>query len=124
MEHAYGEARGVPDMIDALSSPDRDDREWGKQALAASINHQGSVYSASGRAVPFLVKLVERDDIEDRAWILELLAGIAVGERERRSAGTSGARATGSNGQYVKKTESSSAGRCHHCSVSYCFATN
>jgi hypothetical protein len=79
LEHAYGKATGVPAMIDALSSPDAGDRAWGRDALAASINHQGSVYSASGPAAPFLVQLVERDDIDDRPWILNLLAGLAVG---------------------------------------------
>ncbi|MFN0247676.1 MAG: hypothetical protein ACKV2T_12390 [Kofleriaceae bacterium] len=79
LEHAYGNATGVPAMIDALSSPDAGDRAWGRDALAASINHQGSVYSASGPAAPFLIQLVERNDIDDRPWILNLLAGLAVG---------------------------------------------
>lgn len=78
LEHAYGSAEGVPHMIDALTSPDRDDRRWGFDALVASINHQGSVYSASGPAVRFLVELAARDDVERRGEILRLVAGIAV----------------------------------------------
>lgn len=80
LEHAYGPATGIPDMIVALASPDGGDRAWAQQGLAASINHQGSVYSASAPAVPFLLALVERQEIEDRGWILELLAGLAVGD--------------------------------------------
>ena len=78
LEHAYGKAEGVPAMIDALSSPDAEDRAWAREALDASIHHQGSVYSASAAAVPFLAQLVERTDIEDRAWLLDLLSGLAV----------------------------------------------
>ncbi|MGE0403537.1 MAG: hypothetical protein AB7T06_42925 [Kofleriaceae bacterium] len=80
LEHAYGDARGVPGMLEALSSPDAGDRAWAIDALFASINHQGSVYSASGAAAPFLAKLVAHDDLEDRASILRLLAGLAVGD--------------------------------------------
>lgn len=78
LEHAYGKATGVPAMIDALSSPDAADRAWAREALDASIHHQGSVYSSSGPAATFLIQLVERTEVEDRAWILELLAGLAV----------------------------------------------
>lgn len=80
LEHAYGRATGVPAMIDALSSPDPEDREWAIDALFASINHQGSVYSASEPAVPFLLALAARPDIEGRKGIVRLLAGLAVGD--------------------------------------------
>lgn len=80
LEHAYGRATGVPAMIDALSSPDPEDREWAIDALFASINHQGSVYSASKPAVPFLLALAARPDIEGRDGIVRLIAGLAVGD--------------------------------------------
>jgi hypothetical protein len=78
LEHAYGKASSVPHMLDALSSASEDDRGWAISGLSASINHQGSVYSASGPAVPFLVELAGRADVEDRQRILHLLAGLAV----------------------------------------------
>lgn len=80
LEHAYGRATGVPAMIDALSSPDPEDRAWAIDALSASINHQGSVYSASEPAVPFLLAVAARPDVEGRAGIVRLLAGLAVGD--------------------------------------------
>lgn len=78
LEHAYGSAEGVPGMIEALASDDAADRAWGIDALDASIHHQGSVYSASTAAVPFLVALVGDARVGDRHRILELLCGIAV----------------------------------------------
>ncbi len=82
LEHAYGDASGVPGMIDGLSSPREEDRAWAIDALDASIHHQGSVYSASTAAVPFLVRLAEEPGLEGRAKILVLLCGIAVHQPE------------------------------------------
>ncbi|MBK8236819.1 MAG: hypothetical protein IPK74_14810 [Deltaproteobacteria bacterium] len=78
LEHAYGSADGVPGMIEALASEDAADRAWGLEALDASIHHQGSVYSASTAAVPFLLALVADARVGDRHRILELLCGLAV----------------------------------------------
>jgi HEAT repeat protein len=83
LSHAYGRADGVPGMIDALSSPDPEDREWGLDALDASIHHQGSVYPSSTAAAPFLIELVGDERVDDRHDVLVLLAGIAVHEPSR-----------------------------------------
>ena len=82
LEHAYGDARGVPGMLDALSSPAVADRTWAIRALSASINHQGSVYSASGPAAKFLIELAGHPDVEpdDKYELLLLLVGLAVGD--------------------------------------------
>jgi hypothetical protein len=77
-EDAYGPATAVPEFLRALSSPDPKDRAWAIEALEACIHHQGSVYSGSEKAVPFLVQLAGTNDIEDRELILKLLAGLAV----------------------------------------------
>jgi hypothetical protein len=81
LEHAYGRATGVPGMLEALSSADEDDRDWALNALDGAIHHQGSVYSASTAAVPFLVRIADTE-IEDRERILVLLCGIAVHQPE------------------------------------------
>jgi HEAT repeat protein len=83
LEHAYGPAGGVPGMLESLSSPAEEDRAWALDALEACIHHQGSVFSASSAAVPFLIELagcdgVGRPAVADRHGILVLLAGLAV----------------------------------------------
>lgn len=83
LEHAYGPAGGVPGMLESLSSPAQEDRVWALDALEACIHHQGSVFSASTAAVPFLIDLagcdgVGRPAVADRHDILVLLAGLAV----------------------------------------------
>jgi hypothetical protein len=76
VEHAYGPASDVPDMLEALVSPDADARGSALEDLFSSINHQGSVYPASALAVPFLCELALSENLPDRAYLLRLLAGI------------------------------------------------
>ncbi len=78
LEHAYGSAGGVPFQLEALSAADPADRATALDNLESSIHHQGSVYSASVAAVPFLIALAGHAGLEGRAGILQLLAGIAV----------------------------------------------
>lgn len=78
LDDAYGPATWVPRQIQALASPEEKDREWGLGALFAGINHQGSIYSASPYAVPFLIALLKHPKVEDKDGILRLLAGLAM----------------------------------------------
>ncbi|MGZ0175207.1 MAG: HEAT repeat domain-containing protein, partial [Planctomycetales bacterium] len=48
-------------------------------ALDWSIHHQGTVYSSTPHAVPFLLRLLDSPGIKCRARILELVAAIAQG---------------------------------------------
>jgi hypothetical protein len=77
--HAYGVAADVPEMLQALTSDDRDERENGLDGLFWSIHHQGTIYDSTAPAVPFLFELVSSPDVLDRDRILELLAAIAGG---------------------------------------------
>nr|WP_263430056.1 HEAT repeat domain-containing protein [Nannocystis pusilla] len=79
LRHAYGEASDVPKLIRALVSDHPGKREGALDALFSTIWHQGTVYSASPAAVPFLVELLEADAQEDLPAILELLAHLATG---------------------------------------------
>jgi hypothetical protein len=47
--------------------------------LCFTIVHQGSRYSATAPAVPFLVELATAPDTHDRARLVNLLAYAAVG---------------------------------------------
>jgi hypothetical protein len=76
LEDAYDTADRTPWFIEALTSDDQGDRNFGTYGLYSATTHQGSVYSASGAAVPFLAELVRRDN----TLALLFLARIAVGE--------------------------------------------
>jgi hypothetical protein len=76
LTHAYGSAADVPVLIRSLVSPDVDERSEALVGLFSAICHQGTVYSASAPAVPFLARaLVAAPD--QRAMIGQLIAGMS-----------------------------------------------
>jgi hypothetical protein len=79
LEHAYGSAEDVPMHLRSLLSASADERAKAQYWLSASIHHQGSVYSATSEAVPFLVALARDEATPDRAWVVRFLADVAVG---------------------------------------------
>ena len=80
LEDAYGRARNVPYFIEALSSPDAEDRAWGLDALWASVNHQGHPSEASPHVVPFLLRMLDAPQLPDRAGLLAFIVEMAVGD--------------------------------------------
>jgi HEAT repeat protein len=78
--HAYGSAEDVPEWLRALRSPDPEVRQWAHEDW--NIVHQGTRYSATAPAVPFLVELATAPDTHDRAWLVNLLAYAAVGNQQ------------------------------------------
>lgn len=74
LEHAYGSADDVPEILRQLAEGD-DEALW---ELFGNIWHQGTVYSATSPAVPFLVEILDAEPAP-RARILNLLAAIADG---------------------------------------------
>jgi hypothetical protein len=79
LTHAYGSAGDVPGLLRALASPDQDAREEAVYELLGNIWHQGTVYSASAAAVPFLFELLASPDVPDKAGITLVLASVAAG---------------------------------------------
>src|SRR5690349_3494228 len=79
LTHAYGDASDVSDLIRALSSSDTKTREDAIYALNGNIWHQGTVYEATSYVVPFLIELLEHDEVQDKNALLELLAALAHG---------------------------------------------
>jgi HEAT repeat protein len=75
--HAYGTAEDVPEALRALASADADARAWAQGYLDAAILHQGTIYSATPRVIPFLVRLVAEPTIQERHEILDFLAAVA-----------------------------------------------
>jgi hypothetical protein len=78
--HAYGSAEDVPGQIRDLTSSSRKRRERALYELFGNIHHQGTVYSATAPAVPFLAEVLRSEDTDARvrvelAWLLEAIAG-------------------------------------------------
>lgn len=79
--HAYGSASDVPSLLHAVASGDDEARRQALWQLWGNIHHQGTVYSASAPAVPFLARLAETPSIPDvdRAQLVALIAAISSG---------------------------------------------
>lgn len=76
LEHAYGDASDVPDLLRRLSRGEA----GGLDALSGNVFHQGTRYSASPVIVPFLVEILRASDSpEVTRGILEYLHGLALG---------------------------------------------
>ncbi|MFF3598073.1 hypothetical protein [Kitasatospora indigofera] len=76
--HAYGSAEDVPDQIRAACGPDEGAREDAFRHLFGNIFHQGTRYSASPYAVPFLARIATAGPPGARADALLLLTRLAV----------------------------------------------
>lgn len=85
LEHAYGPADDVPEMLRATLSPDGETREAAYDDLFSSLCHQGDVYSATAAAVPFVGRLA-RDGGEGLVRRLWLLTAAADGHGRERDA--------------------------------------
>jgi HEAT repeats len=57
LQHAYGSATDVPGMLRELASEGEASHAFDQ--LFGSLNHQGSVYSATSAAIPFLIQILE-----------------------------------------------------------------
>ncbi|MEU6955464.1 hypothetical protein [Streptomyces sp. NPDC045714] len=75
--HAYGSAEDVPGCLRALAGDDDAAAEEALSELYSSILHQGSVYEASAKAVPFLARIAAAGI--RTVDVLLLIGGIAEG---------------------------------------------
>ncbi|MET7331510.1 hypothetical protein [Nonomuraea sp. NPDC005650] len=82
LKHAYGRATDVPGQIRSLASADEGERQKALSALYGNIFHQGTRFSATPHAVPFLARLAADPATPDRELILVLLASLALGYEE------------------------------------------
>jgi len=79
LTHAYGEAGDVPNLLRARASSDPETAASAESELFGNIWHQGTVYSATAYAVPFIIELLTSERTVDRVGIVALLAAIADG---------------------------------------------
>ena len=84
IEHAYGPAADVPELIRTVVQGAGTDALQAIGELANNLNHQGSIYPATSPAVPVLIEALRATQAGAlvRARLLHLLAGIAGGAAE------------------------------------------
>ena len=73
LSHAYGPATEVPRDLRKLASSDIRAGGEALQSLYMTILHQGSFYSATPAAVPFLVEIASHPDVPWRPEIIGFL---------------------------------------------------
>ncbi|KAM3097241.1 hypothetical protein ACKFKF_20625 [Phormidesmis sp. 146-12] len=70
LEHAYGKANDVPQLIRDLTSSSATVREQALWALYGNLWHQGTVFEATAYAVPFLIELLELSNCSPTSFLL------------------------------------------------------
>ncbi|WNF29568.1 HEAT repeat domain-containing protein [Streptomyces sp. C11-1] len=76
MEHAYGPADDVPELLRGLASDDPAERETALDGMYGAVHHQGDVYACTLACIPFLFELVVDPGVQDRGCVVELLTSI------------------------------------------------
>jgi hypothetical protein len=79
LEHAYGPATDVPDLIRMLADDDPYERDAGFDTAYGNIFHQGTRYSATPKAIPFLVELAARPSPGSLSQLLGLITHCVAG---------------------------------------------
>jgi len=80
LEHAYGSAKDVPELLRKLASPDLEEFKRALHALYGNIYHQGDRYSASPHAIPFLFELAWSPGQKGRSNVLQLITSLLAGD--------------------------------------------
>ena len=84
LSHAYGRAEDVPQLVRDLASLDEEVHGLALRKLYTNIYHQGTVYQASAYTAPFLIELVQCEEVPERDRIILLLACLAEGNAYHR----------------------------------------
>jgi len=79
LEHAYGSAEDVPELIRALRNPDPAVRSNTLWTLYGNLFHQGTRYPATPYAVPFLIELCSDPETPARGDILDYWKSLITG---------------------------------------------
>jgi hypothetical protein len=79
LEHAYGSAADVPDLLRKLLDPDpkvRSDTLW---TLYGNVFHQGTRYPATAHVIPFLIEMCASPDVPNRGDLLRYWGSLITG---------------------------------------------
>ena len=85
VQHAYGNAADVPPLLYAVSVGEAEARRAAWWELWGNVHHQGTVYSASAAAAPFLAFVAESEEHPDRVQAMSFLRQLALGDGEHAS---------------------------------------
>jgi hypothetical protein len=80
VEHAYGPATDVPEILRTLADGNKKAREEAWYMLYGNLLHQGTLYSATPRAVPYFLQLIPHLAVEDQVRALCYIASLYRGE--------------------------------------------
>jgi hypothetical protein len=76
LEHAYGDAGDIPNLLRALVSSDPDQRAWAQDMLDMGPFHQGSIYSCTPFVVRVLLQILQEKGAVDVPWILRYVSRV------------------------------------------------
>ena len=79
LQHAYGAASDVPQLIRDLAATNNKTRDHAWYELHGNLWHQGTIYEATAYAVPFLLKLLVLKSVSNRYELLLYLARLFNG---------------------------------------------
>jgi HEAT repeats len=77
LDHAYGTADDIPEVIRAVASAGEDEADEAIDELFGAVFHQGTVYSATVAAVPFIAELAVAPEVHHRSTLVALLGAMA-----------------------------------------------
>lgn len=80
LQHAYGSAADVPPLLYAVAVGQADARRAAWWELWGNVHHQGTVYSATAAAVPFIASIAEDEVHPDRVQAVAFLRSLALGD--------------------------------------------
>ena len=77
LELCYEPATRIPESIRALTSERKETSDSALQFLYDNLTHQGTVYSGTAHAIPFLIELLKQPSLPHTAMLLDLLSNCA-----------------------------------------------
>lgn len=82
LNHAYGSAADVPELLRDLNSDDDDIRGNAFYTAYGNIFHQGTRYQATAPTVPFLIEILDREEYAAKDELMYLMAHLIMGYDE------------------------------------------
>jgi tetratricopeptide (TPR) repeat protein len=79
VDHAYGPATDVPQLIRDLVCDDPATRALALAELSGNVIHQGTRFSATPKVIPYLIELVAAPGVPDRSAVLRYLINLVAG---------------------------------------------
>lgn len=79
LEHAYGPAEDVPDLLRQLLDPDPKVRDEVLTTLYGNVFHQGTRYQATAYVIPFLIELCGNPNVPKRGDLLRYWGSLITG---------------------------------------------